>query len=254
MISLPPGGRLLKPLHIIHIAAAGGAAAGGAPRTLAVSAPRLLLALGRGAEAEVIEEYVSAAGADTAVFSVSEALLETGAQLRTGYVQREAPGSVHFKASLVSQAEGSSYSLVEARVGGGLSRHDLGISQGGPETVTRMRHFLLAGEGQLQDLHSKLVLDHPRGEADQLHKCIVSHATGRGVFDGNVQVRGRACVSRGAVWWSGNSEGHSIPCSPCSLLLVANCNAAYLHPAHPLLNPALKHRSTAWPRRRTPAS
>jgi Fe-S cluster assembly protein SufD len=55
-----------------------------------------------------------------------------------------------------------------------------------------MRHFLLAGSGQLQDLHSKLVLDHPRGEADQLHKCIVSSATGRGVFDGNVKVRGGA--------------------------------------------------------------
>lgn len=44
------------------------------------------------------------------------------------------------------------------------------------------------GAGQLQDLHTKLVLDHPRGEAEQLHKCIVSASTGRGVFDGNVKV------------------------------------------------------------------
>ncbi len=51
-----------------------------------------------------------------------------------------------------------------------------------------MRHFLLVGEAQLADLHSKLVLDHPGGEADQLHKCIVSAPSGRGVFDGNVKV------------------------------------------------------------------
>jgi hypothetical protein len=49
--------------------------------------------------------------------------------------------------------------------------------------------FCPAGAGQLQDLHSKLVLDHPRGEADQLHKCISSASTARGVFDGNVKVR-----------------------------------------------------------------
>lgn len=52
-----------------------------------------------------------------------------------------------------------------------------------------MRHFLLCGAQQLHDLHSKLELNHPRGKADQLHKCIVSHSTGRGVFDGNVKVR-----------------------------------------------------------------
>ena len=33
-----------------------------------------------------------------------------------------------------------------------------------------MRAFLLCTEGQLHDLHTKLKLDHPRGEANQLHK------------------------------------------------------------------------------------
>lgn len=34
----------------------------------------------------------------------------------------------------------------------------------------QMRSFLLCGEGQLHDLHSKLKLDHPNSEANQLHK------------------------------------------------------------------------------------
>ena len=191
VVALPAGTHLARPLHIIHVAAAA-AAAGAAGGALAASAPRLLVALGRDADAEVLEEYVSADSAGgagrTAVFSVAEALLEEDARLRHGYVEREAAGAVHLKASLVAQAEGSTYSLVEARAGGGLARHDVGVAQGGPDTVTRMRHFLLAGASQLQDLHSKLELDHPRGEADQLHKCIVAHASGRGVFDGNVRV------------------------------------------------------------------
>ena len=41
-----------------------------------------------------------------------------------------------------------------------------------------MRHFMLAADGQLHDLHSKLRLDHPGGQAMQLHKCIVSGSTG----------------------------------------------------------------------------
>ena len=57
---------------------------------------------------------------------------------------------------------------------------DAGVhrTQAGEETVTEMRHFMLAADGQLHDLHSKLRLDHPGGQAMQLHKCIVSGSTG----------------------------------------------------------------------------
>ena len=34
-----------------------------------------------------------------------------------------------------------------------------------------MGSFLLCGDEQLHDLHSKLRLEHPRGTANQLHKC-----------------------------------------------------------------------------------
>lgn len=43
--------------------------------------------------------------------------------------------------------------------------------QTGGETNTEMGSFLLCGEGQLHDLHSKLRLEHPGGTANQLHKC-----------------------------------------------------------------------------------
>ena len=42
--------------------------------------------------------------------------------------------------------------------------------QEGEETNTEMRSFLLCGDRQLHDLHSKLRLEHPRGTANQLHK------------------------------------------------------------------------------------
>jgi hypothetical protein len=73
-----------------------------------------------------------------------------------------------------------------------------------------------SGAGQLQDLHSKLVLDHPRGEADQLHKCIASASNARGVFDGNVKVRGR----EGAA-----VQAHALACT--QLLSVLQLNVGW---------------------------
>lgn len=65
------------------------------------------------------------------------------------------------------------------RWGGRLTRHNLHIQQLGPDTVTDVATFYLAGRSQLHDLHSSLYLDHPRGQSNQLHKCIVTHATGK---------------------------------------------------------------------------
>ena len=87
-----------------------------------------------------------------------------------------------------TQMESSVYSLAEVSVGSKLARHDLDIVQLGPRTETELACFNLAGEGQLIDLHSKLRLDFEEGTSDQIHKCIASHATAKGVFDGNVAV------------------------------------------------------------------
>eukprot|EP01025_Chloroclados_australasicus_P026874 TRINITY_DN2668_c0_g1_i8.p3 TRINITY_DN2668_c0_g1~~TRINITY_DN2668_c0_g1_i8.p3 ORF type:complete len:209 (+),score=35.49 TRINITY_DN2668_c0_g1_i8:478-1104(+) len=92
------------------------------------------------------------------------------------------------KSTFVEQSKRSKYTIIEACIGGKLVRHDLGIEQLGEETSTTMRHFVFCGADTIHDLHSKLHLQHPLGEADQLHKCIVTHSSGRGVFDGNVKV------------------------------------------------------------------
>lgn len=142
--------------------------------------------------------------------AVAEFELDDSAVLKHSYVQLESTGVAHMKATLVNQGRKSSYSLTEARVGGTLSRHDLNIEQLGEGTHSevrgcehgcwllvacptlhaplfaqsqhwlklvscvpcslQMRSFLLCGDGQLHDLHSKLTLDHPNGEANQLHK------------------------------------------------------------------------------------
>ena len=45
------------------------------------------------------------------------------------YVQLEADSAWHMKGTLVSQGEGSSYSLTETCIGGSIARHDVSIAQ-----------------------------------------------------------------------------------------------------------------------------
>jgi Fe-S cluster assembly protein SufD len=115
VVWVPPHVEVAAPLYVLHAYSsavqAGAAAADGGERTLAAAAPRLLVVLGEGATLELVEEHVSmaagggagqGAGAHAAV-PVAEVTLGAGACLKHGYVQREAAGSCHFKATLVQQ-------------------------------------------------------------------------------------------------------------------------------------------------------
>jgi len=72
--------------------------------------------------------------------------------------------------------------------GGKLGRHNVHVQQLGPDTLTELTTFHMCVNEQTLDLHSKIILDHPRGASRQLHKCIVAHSSGQAVFDGNVRV------------------------------------------------------------------
>lgn len=223
---------LAGPVHVLYVSTADSPSSSASSSPPSISAPRLLVSLGPGAEATVVEEFcgVSAAsrdgGASASTSSssstpsssknshhhhsrlnvpVAEFFLSEGSTLSHSYVELEARGTWHARETLVDQAEGSSYGLTEARAGGAaaISRADVDIRQLGPSTRTSMRSFILAGEDQLVDLHTRLSLDFPDGEADQLHKAIAAAATSRAVFDGGVRV-GRAAQRTNAQQLSRN--------------------------------------------------
>jgi len=188
VIHVPEGVEVTEPIHIVHLSSSASVSSSQTPRS--VSAPRLLVVLEEGAAAEIIEEYSSIDDiqGEYMVSAVAEIELDDKAVLKHSYIEIEADSAAHFKTTLVNQGKESQYSLIEARIGGSLTRHDLGVEQLGAETVTVMKSFLLAGQGQLHDLHSKLKLDFPDSRAEQIHKCIAVDSTSRGVFDGNVRV------------------------------------------------------------------
>ncbi|KAL2622151.1 hypothetical protein R1flu_002356 [Riccia fluitans] len=194
VVIVPAGVKVTKPLYVLYYSSSQGSpsssssVASSENSSYALSNPRLLVTVGKDSELDFVEDF---SGAPESLYwsnSVCEIEIHERGRVGHSYVQEQSRHAVHIRQTYVSQVEASSYKLVEAVFGGRLSRHNLHIQQLGPDTVTEMSTFLLAGRKQLHDLHSKLVLDHPRGISRQLHKCIVSDSSGHGVFDGNVRV------------------------------------------------------------------
>lgn len=187
VVIIPEGVKMQCPLHVLYYSSQG-EQNDGEKKAYAVSCPRLLVLVGKGAELNIVEEFVGEAGKAYWANAVVEFFIEEEGQVRHSYVQNQEREAVHIKQTCIAQKELSSYHLVEAEIGSKLSRHNLHIQQLGPDTTTKVSSFLLAGQTQLQDLHSRLILSHPRGFGRQLHKCIVMHPSGHCVFDGNVKV------------------------------------------------------------------
>lgn len=182
IVRVPAGVKLVEPIHIVH------ASSGGKDGAIAVSSPRVTVVLERGAEASVVEDFLGQAEAEYWQNGVCEITIGQEASLKHAMIQNHGRAATHTRTTFVTQEEGSKYEVDEVSVGGKTARHDLNVKQLGPRTETVLGCFNLAGANQTLDLHSTLQLDYEEGKSDQIHKCIVSAASGRGVFDGNVQV------------------------------------------------------------------
>lgn len=188
LVYVPVGCRVEDPIHLRYYSMQGSEFGS---NTLPISNPRVLVLVEKGGEVSIVEEYVGGEREGDKCYwtnSVIELEIGQGATVSHSYLQTQSLGAAHIKWTSVRQESGSTYKLVELSSGGKLGRHNLHIQQAGPDTVTELSTLHLSVHDQTQDLHSRLILDHPRGYSRQLHKCIVAHSRGQAVFDGNVKV------------------------------------------------------------------
>nr|XP_043606815.1 protein ABCI7, chloroplastic [Erigeron canadensis] len=186
VVYVPEGCKVEGLLHLRYVSNEG---SDKGSKKLPVSNPRVLVVVEKGGEIGILEEYMSGDG-DLSYWtnSVMEVVVGEEAKVSHSYIQTQSLNSAHIKWTSIRQERSSTYELVEVSTGGKLSRHNVHVQQVGSDTITGLSTFHLSGNDQTQDLHSKIVLDHPRGFSRQLHKCIVAHSLGQVVFDGNVKV------------------------------------------------------------------
>jgi Fe-S cluster assembly protein SufD len=197
------------------------------------SNPRFIVLVGQEASLEVIEEHVTLEVGKTRQFtnSVMDCYLAKKSRLQHCYVQLESPlrGIYHVKSTHVDQSERSHYECLEIRLGASISRHNLLVNQSGPRTETHVKHFLLAGDDQTQEINSKFQLDHPFAVVNQLHKSIIAQPTGRIMFDGNIVV-GRGAEKTVASQLSKNlllAKKANLNCKPKLQIIAEDVKCAH---------------------------
>ncbi|MGB5832974.1 MAG: Fe-S cluster assembly protein SufD [Thiohalocapsa sp.] len=176
---LDRGAILDRPIELIHLSVGMDE-----PR---VAQPRHLVRLGDGAQAELIERYVSLGTSLYCTNSLLEIDLGRDALLKHRRVQLESINAFHITGLYLMQAENSHYTGVNIALGSAWARTDLVCRFRGEHAECDLLGLYLAGDKQLVDYHLDVRHDVPNCTSRENFKGIV-YGKGKAVFDGLVYV------------------------------------------------------------------
>ena len=191
LVRLDANCTLDKPLHVISVAFAGSAPVAGHPR--------LLVDLGAGAEAVIVESHVGLAGEATLTNIVSETFMGETARLYHYRVQEQPDDGFCFTTAAVSCADKSVYDGFTLSLGGGMTRNDARLILDGERIEAQISGAYLG----LGDTHieNTTLIDHrrPNSVSREVFKGVLAGRS-RGVFQGKILVRQEAQ----------NTDGHQL--------------------------------------------
>lgn len=156
---------------------------------------RCLVVAEAGSAVDIVEHCVTAAigcpDTPTAISyltnTVTEVWVEENAEVKHTRLQRDGGAAYHIGKTAITQGRNSRYTCNAVSLGAKLSRHNLEVYQTGEGTETNLYGLTLVNKEQLADTHSSIILNHPHGSSNQLHKCIVDDKA-RAVFNGKIFV------------------------------------------------------------------
>lgn len=180
-----------------------------------VAQPRHLIVLGDGAQATLIERYMSLGDAVYCTNAVVEIALGRDAVLRHERLQMESKNAFHLTGLSLQQDANSHYLGVNLGLGARWSRTELVTHFAGEHAECDLQGLYLAGDGQLMDYHLDVTHAVPQCRSRENFKGIL-YGKGRAVFDGRVLVAKAAQQSDAAM--SNNnlmlSEGAEVDTKP----------------------------------------
>jgi Fe-S cluster assembly protein SufD len=186
-LHLGAGVVLQPPLHVICVTTEGAAESIVASRTLVVLDP--------GAEATIIESFVTLGSPPPRrpglTSACAEIVLGDNARLEHIRLQCEALAAYHVGFTAVDQARDSHYRSFTLALGAKLSRHDLHAGLDGSNVETLLYGLYLARGEQLVDNHTAIFHNRPDCRSWEVYKGVLAERA-RGVFNGKVIVRPEA--------------------------------------------------------------
>lgn len=179
-LHIAAGAQLAQPIEVLHVSLSF------ASEYLAQ--PRLLVVVGEGAQASIVEQYASLADVLCLNNTVTEIFLQAGASLQHSRLQNESLRTRHLASLYVQQAEGSHYRNTTLAFGGAWSRTEFHVRFSGTGANCRLNGFYLAGDKQSHDMHLNVVHNLP-GCSSQSHFKGILQGHSKAVFDGNIEVK-----------------------------------------------------------------
>lgn len=181
VVRIADGREIAAPIHLLHAAPAGAAAAN----------PRNLIVLGQNARAVLIESYSGGGENEYFCNAITEIVLGPGAELEHYRLQQEGARAFHIGSSFVQLGRDSHYRSHVLSLGAALARCDLDVRLAGRGAAAELDGLYLAGGRQHVDHHSRIDHLEPHTRSAQNYRGVLDER-GRAVFNGKVVVHAGA--------------------------------------------------------------
>lgn len=147
----------------------------------------VLLDLGRGASASLIESHLGAGEGEALVTSLTRVRAGAGSRLERLKIEAGPRRGFHVGRSLIEQGRDSTVIDHSVSFGAALARHDIQVNLGEPGAACTLNGLYLADGRRHVDHHTRI--DHlaPHTTSEELYKGVLDGA-GRAVFNGKVVV------------------------------------------------------------------
>lgn len=179
VIRIPEGVRMEDPIHVVYVSTVQSE-----DRAYHL---RNHFALARGAQAEVIEHYVSMGDGVYLNNAVTEVQMESGSALDHYKLQEESQSGFHVAALDVRQKADSRFASYSVSVGGALVRNDINAALEAERAECDLMGLYVAGGKQHVDFHTRVDHLKPEGRSREFYRGVLS-GRARAVFNG------KACV------------------------------------------------------------
>ncbi|UQY45923.1 Fe-S cluster assembly protein SufD [Erwinia sp. PK3-005] len=189
-LRLPRGKAAERPLYLLHISS------GRAEQQLNTVHYRHHLQIEAGAEAQVIEHYVSLNAQPHFTGARLTMMVGDNAQLTHTKLSFENAGSYHFAHNDIITGRDARVSSHSFLLGAGLSRHNTSAQLNGENSDLSINSLVLPVDKEVCD--TRTYLEHNKGycQSRQLHKTIVRDRA-RAVFNGMIKVAQHALKTDG---------------------------------------------------------
>jgi Fe-S cluster assembly protein SufD len=169
-------GDIAEPIHLLFVGTGAGS----------INQPRVLVVAEKNSRSTIVEEFISHNGSQF-TNAVTEIFVAANACVHHIRLQEESTETFHIGKTAISQAQDSQYHGYSISLGSKLARHHWEVYQTGKQTDTTLNGLAMIASDQVADTHSKIALNHPHGQTNQLHKCVVT-GKAHAIFSGKVLV------------------------------------------------------------------